>query len=63
MYLILYKDNRAECRWKCRSANHEDICVSSEGYASKQGAPHGMALVKQGATAARIYDDTSKTWS
>jgi len=63
MYFVLYKDNRGEWRWNYRSANHEDICVSSEGYTSKQGAIHGIALVKQGAAAARIYDDTTKTWS
>lgn len=42
---------------------HEDICVSSEGYTSKQGALHGITLVKRGAAAARVYDDTTKTWS
>ncbi|HBY61164.1 MAG TPA: DUF1508 domain-containing protein [Solibacterales bacterium] len=63
MYFTLYKDNRAEWRWKCRSSNHEDICVGSKEYAFKQGALHGIALFKQGATAARIYDDATKTWS
>jgi uncharacterized protein YegP (UPF0339 family) len=47
MYFVLYKDNRG---------------VSSEGYTSKQGALHGIALVEQGASGARIYDDTTKTW-
>lgn len=63
MYFILYKDNRGEWRWTFRSANHEAICVSSEGYTSKQGALHGIGLVKQGAATARIYDDTTKTWT
>jgi uncharacterized protein YegP (UPF0339 family) len=63
MYFILYKDNRGEWRWTFRSSNHEAICASSEGYTSKQGALHGIALVKQGAAAARVYDDTTKTWS
>jgi uncharacterized protein YegP (UPF0339 family) len=63
MCFILYTDDRGEWRWTFRSANHEAICVSSEGYTSRQGVLHGIALVKQGAAAARIYDDTTKTWS
>ena len=63
MYFILYKDNRSEWRWTFRSANHEAICVSSESYSSRQGALHGIALVKQGASTARIYDETTKTWA
>lgn len=63
MHFVLYKYNRGEWRWNYRSANQEDICVSSEGYTSKQGALHGIALVKHGAAPARIYDATTMTWS
>ncbi|RYH00431.1 MAG: DUF1508 domain-containing protein [Alphaproteobacteria bacterium] len=63
MYFILYQDNQRLWRWTYRAANHEAICVSSESYASKQGALHGIALVKTGAAAAKIYDDSTKTWS
>lgn len=62
MYFILYKDNKGEWRWTFRAANHEAICVSSEGYTSKQGAVHGIALVKTGAASAKTYDDSTKTW-
>lgn len=63
MYFILFKDAKAEWRWTYRAANHEAICMSSEGYTSKQGALHGIALVKTGASSAGIYDDSTKTWS
>lgn len=63
MYFTLYKDKRGEWRWNFWSANHEDICISSESYTLKQGAFRGIALVKQGAAAARFYDDTTTTWS
>lgn len=63
MYFILYKDNAGQWRWKFRAANHEDICVSSESYTTKQNALHGINLVKTGAAGARIYDDTTKTWT
>jgi uncharacterized protein YegP (UPF0339 family) len=63
MYFVRYNDSRGEWRWNYRAGNHEDICVSSEGYMSKQGALHCIALLKQGAAAPRIYEDTTQTWS
>jgi len=63
MYFILYKDQKGEWRWTLRAANHEPICVSSEGYTTKQGALHSINLVKSGAASAKIYDETTKTWS
>ncbi len=63
MYFILCKDTRGEWRWTFRSANDEAICVSSQGYTSQPGALHGIALVKQGATAAENSDDSTKTSS
>lgn len=63
MYFILYKDNRGEWRWNLRAANNEDICVSSEGYTSKQSAQHSINLVKTGAATAKVYDDSTKSWA
>lgn len=63
MYFIIYKDQKGEWRWTFRAANHEAICVSSEGYTTKQGALHSISLVKLGAASAKIYDETTKTWS
>jgi uncharacterized protein len=63
MYFYLYKDTRGEWRWTLRSGNHEPISVSSEGYVSKQGALHGIALVKTGAPSAPTYDESTKSWS
>jgi len=63
MYFILYTDSRAEWRWTLKSPNHEPICVSSEGYTSKQSAVHSISLVKAGASSAKTYDDSTKSWS
>ncbi len=63
MYFILYKDKQGEWRWTFRAANHEAICVSSEGYTTKQSAVHSIGLVKSGAASAKVYDDTTKMWS
>lgn len=62
MYFIIYKDNRAEWRWTFRAANHEAIAVSSEGYARREGALNGIALVQTGAPTAKIFDDQQKSW-
>jgi uncharacterized protein YegP (UPF0339 family) len=62
MHFILYKDNRGEWRWTFKAANHEPICVSSEGYSSKQGALNSIALVRANAASSPIYDDSQKNW-
>lgn len=62
MYFIIYKDNRNEWRWKFRAANHEDIAVSSEGYARRESAIHSINLVKTGSPTAKVYDDNQKSW-
>lgn len=63
MYFVLYQDKQRQWRWTHRAANHEAICVSSEGYTSKQGALNGIALLKMGAATAKTYDESTKTWS
>lgn len=62
MYFIIYKDHKGEWRWKFRAANHEDICVSSEGYTRRENCLHGINLVKAGAATAKVYDDAAKGW-
>lgn len=62
MYFILYRDRLSEWRWIFRAVNHEAICVSSEGYTTKQGAIDSVNLVKAGAASAKVYDDTTKAW-
>lgn len=63
MYFILYKDKQNLWRWTYRAADHEDICVSSESYTTKQGALTSIALVRSGAASAKVYDDTTKIWT
>lgn len=62
MYFTLYKDSAGEWRWNLRSANHKTIADSGEGYKSKQGAEHGIALMKAGVAAAKIWNAETKAW-
>ncbi len=62
MYFMLYKDVQRQWRWRFRSANHETICISSEAYTTKQNAQHSIDLVKSGSSAAKTYDETTKSW-
>lgn len=55
MYFQYYKDIRGEWRWRFRSANHETIAVSSEGYKNQQDCLHSIQLVKTGAPAAPVH--------
>jgi len=46
MYFILYKDTAGYWRWTLKAPNHEPIAVSSESYARKADAEHGIGLTK-----------------
>lgn len=46
MYYVLYKDVAGYWRWTLKAANHEPISMSSEGYARKTDAEHGIRLNK-----------------
>lgn len=62
MYFYLYQDKQGQWRRNLRSANHQIICDSAEGCTQKQGAMHGIALVKAGAASAKTYDESTKIW-
>ena len=51
MYFELYQDAKSEWRWRLKAANHQIVATGGEGYASKQGAEHGISLVKSAADA------------
>lgn len=57
MKFVLYKDKRGEWRWRLKAANGNIICVSSEGYSSKQSAQHSMESVKKGAPDAPVLEE------
>ncbi|WP_322995595.1 YegP family protein [Castellaniella sp.] len=48
MKFTLYKDARGEWRWRLKAANGNIVCISSEGYSSKQNARHSIESVKKG---------------
>ncbi len=57
MKFVLYKDKRGEWRWRLKAANGNIICVSSEGYSSKQSAQQSIQSVKKGAVEAPVLEE------
>ncbi|NYT66915.1 DUF1508 domain-containing protein [Alcaligenaceae bacterium] len=57
MKFVLYKDARGEWRWRFKAANGNIICVSSEGYSSKQSAQHSIESVKKGMPDAPVTEE------
>lgn len=51
MYYEIYQDAKKEWRWRLKSANHQIVATGGEGYTSKQGAEHGISLVKSSSNA------------
>ncbi len=57
MKFVLYKDKSGEWRWRFKAANGNIICVSSEGYSSKQSAQHSIESVKKGMADAPVVEE------
>lgn len=57
MKFVLYKDARGEWRWRFKAANGNIICVSSEGYSSKQSAQQSIESIKKGAPDASVIEE------
>ncbi|MBY6346332.1 DUF1508 domain-containing protein [Providencia rettgeri] len=57
MKFVLYKDKGGEWRWRFKAANGNIICVSSEGYSSKQSAQHSIESVKKGMADAPVVEE------
>ncbi|GHC59194.1 UPF0339 protein [Alcaligenes pakistanensis] len=57
MKFVLYKDKGGEWRWRFKAANGNIICVSSEGYTSKQSAQHSIESVKKGMADAPVVEE------
>lgn len=54
----IYKDTRAEYRWRLRADNNQIIATSGEGYKAKSDCMHGIDLVKGQAAGAGVDDQT-----
>ena len=59
MRFELYRDHKAEWRWRLRATNGNVIADCGEGYSRREDCEHGIALVKSAATAA-IVDMSAK---
>ena len=46
MFFYLYRDKAQEYRWTLFAENDRKVADSAEGYTSKQGALHGIALIR-----------------
>lgn len=58
MYYRIFRDSAGYWRWNLRAGNHEIISVSSEGYARKADAEHGINLNKS-SHSAPVYEGQS----
>ncbi len=60
MYFDIHKSSKnGQYWWVAKGGNHETIC-SSELYTSKASAKHGIRIIKDGAAAAGVYDETGE---
>ncbi|MCB9096048.1 MAG: DUF1508 domain-containing protein [Arcobacter sp.] len=57
MKFHVYKDIRAEWRWRLKATNGKIIATSGEGYNNKQDCLHAIDLIKTYAISAAIVDD------
>lgn len=62
-HFTIYKDKIGEYRWRLRARNGKIICVSSEGFKSKQSCLNNLEIVKDyfysdtGSFSPRYWDD------
>ena len=56
----IYKDARAEFRWRLKAANGKEIATSGEGYKKKEDCKHGIEIIQTGAATAKVEEKTEK---
>jgi uncharacterized protein YegP (UPF0339 family) len=59
MRFEIYKDHKAEWRWRLRTPNGNVVADSGEGYRHREDCEHGIALTK-GCAAASVVDMSAK---
>jgi uncharacterized protein YegP (UPF0339 family) len=60
MYFDIYKSAKnSQYWWVAKGANNETLC-SSELMTTKQSCLNGIRVIKDGATAANVYDETGE---
>jgi len=55
MYFQIFRDTANYWRWRLKSANHQIVATSGEGYVNKNDCVHAVDLVKS-AWNAPIYE-------
>lgn len=60
MYFDIYKSSKnGQYWWVAKGENHETLC-SSELMTTKESCLNGIRVIKQGAVAAAVYDETGE---
>ena len=59
MRFEIYKDHKAEWRWRLRAQNGNVLADSAEGYNRREDCEHGISLTK-GSAAAPVVDMSAK---
>lgn len=54
MRFELYRDHKAEWRWRLRTPNGNVVADSAEGYLHRQDCERGIEIVKQAAAATTV---------
>ncbi|MCB0746075.1 MAG: DUF1508 domain-containing protein [Ignavibacteriales bacterium] len=57
MKFHVYKDSRAEWRWRLKATNGKIIATSGEGYNNKQDCLHAIDLIKTYSPIAEVVED------
>jgi uncharacterized protein YegP (UPF0339 family) len=52
----VFKDAKGEYRWRLKASNSKIIADSGEGYKAKADCLHGIDLIKEGASKAKVDD-------
>lgn len=63
MHFVLFQSSKnSQWYWQLRAANHEPIADGAEGYVHRQGALHGIELVKSVTGGTATWDDSTRSW-
>lgn len=58
----LFQDTAREWRWRLIAENHETIATSSESYAAKADALHGIDIVRRMDGRTEVFEDARGEW-
>jgi uncharacterized protein YegP (UPF0339 family) len=56
----IYADAKQEYRWRLKAANGQVIATSGQGYKAKADCRHGIEVIQEGASTAKIEELAAK---